>query len=630
MAIYKYTLMKYLKSKSTWIIMLISGVLIGFFLGGALPMGLVDTKSSTATTDYTMAVMMSVSLASSFLAIFSSVFAGFKAASMYKDEVEDGTFLVILSKPMKRSTIIFMKWLALQTIIFIYTLFTVIMYIAGLAAFDKGSSIDGLSQYGVATVSSKALEVGGYIFVVLMATGLIFSSLGLLISTKLSVGSTIGISIALGIVIPITSIIGAITKKDEFKTFPNRTLQQDEQVFRLLADSPFTQTLSPALKQLVTETSNKIEKFIDTPEAQSIYKLAVATGDTNYYSLGWVLDLNYQIKQISSLATDVVVPESAKQLANDSAVGVSFANATNTKSTDKISTKIANQDFINSAIYKNVNTTLKNLLQGDGVLRAYANSNVEAVNAIIANPISNASLPTQVKISSRDQGSLQSFAAVYDKSTAKTLDQTLIDKMTQGTIKDFKDVVSILSWTYKDADFEKINNAKYETDQSNIDDWMKYQLNSVGSSLANALEDSLDDNVLDNIKTIFKNFTKSIDKVNNPVTSFLINDVKLNAATEKIVEQKGTEITDPNNPQEAKYKVIAGDFIAKNMPIFSSLTPKDQDAIIQIVASSLAGKLDEVKSVEYVNKYSLLVGYLVVALALVPLAYWVVKKQDFR
>jgi ABC-type transport system involved in multi-copper enzyme maturation permease subunit len=43
------------------------------------------------------------------IVLFGSIFIGFKGGQVYKDEVEDGTFLIVLSKPQSRSKIILFK-----------------------------------------------------------------------------------------------------------------------------------------------------------------------------------------------------------------------------------------------------------------------------------------------------------------------------------------------------------------------------------------------------------------------------------------------------------------------------------------------------------------------------------------
>lgn len=86
-----------------------SAVGIGFVVGGYLPFAFVDPKKISAPINYVKAIVAAIAGVSVFFGIFSAIFAGFKSASMYKDEVENGTFLVLLSKPLRRGQIIFGK-----------------------------------------------------------------------------------------------------------------------------------------------------------------------------------------------------------------------------------------------------------------------------------------------------------------------------------------------------------------------------------------------------------------------------------------------------------------------------------------------------------------------------------------
>ena len=106
MAIYNYTLKKYLKAPSTYVISIIS-FLIVFVVGAYMPYKQMD--SGTTPREYAKMVITVVSSISLFMSIFTSVFAGFKAATMFKDEVENGTFLVVLSKPISRTRLIIVK-----------------------------------------------------------------------------------------------------------------------------------------------------------------------------------------------------------------------------------------------------------------------------------------------------------------------------------------------------------------------------------------------------------------------------------------------------------------------------------------------------------------------------------------
>jgi ABC-type transport system involved in multi-copper enzyme maturation permease subunit len=52
------------------------------------------------------AVASSINVLTGTLAMFTAIFCGFKAAFMMRDEVEDGSFLILISKPISRNKLI--------------------------------------------------------------------------------------------------------------------------------------------------------------------------------------------------------------------------------------------------------------------------------------------------------------------------------------------------------------------------------------------------------------------------------------------------------------------------------------------------------------------------------------------
>lgn len=311
LAIYKFTLYKYAKSYSTWIILSFSAIVIGFLIGGMVPFVTLDITKDSAARNYVKSVIGVVSGITVFFAIFSAVFAAFKAATMLKDEVENGTFLVILSKPLRRVQIVFGKWFALQTFLLLYAFVSVLFLCIGVGIFDNGSKISGLSIMGVSKISSKIWYVGVFIFIILYITALIFSSLGIIISTKLSVGSTIGIVIAIGVYIPISGILGLFVRKSEaipisantnINTLVNKV---DKQL-----NSPLGQQLQ-ALDPDFSQLSSGLNKLRNDLSEDMLYQ-SVATDDKDSFQKIWWLDLDYQFKILSEYAYEKAIPEQVR------------------------------------------------------------------------------------------------------------------------------------------------------------------------------------------------------------------------------------------------------------------------------------------------------------------------------
>lgn len=319
MAIYKYTLIKYAKAKSTWIIAFMA-FLIGGLLGGIVPWvtGFThnDTYEKSQLIPYMTLSVVIVSSVTSFLSIFASIFSGYKAASMYKDEVESGVFLIMLSKPSPRSKIVLFKWLALQSVNFLFSMFAIASFVVFTLIFDKGNSLPGVTD----TLSNHL----GVIFLmstaVLFVATLIFSSLALLISTRASMSATIGVITALGVIIPITSLIGVFTKKAEFKKIGNENLDGALTIFNMHKDEINDMLNDPIVQKIggasVTIEAQKIyerfESFIHayTDSTTGFSTLGVRTGEKNSYNVAWFSDINFQIGQLASIAGETVLPSS--------------------------------------------------------------------------------------------------------------------------------------------------------------------------------------------------------------------------------------------------------------------------------------------------------------------------------
>ena len=311
MSVYKYNMYKYVKSWSTWIILGVA--LIIAFISGFLPFAYMKTDRSDSAMKYAVIIVATVAGMTSFVSIFVSVFAGFKAAQMFKDEVEDGTFLVMLSKPITRSRLIFFKWLALQTILLLFTFLISLTYGIAVAIFDKGDVIHGLNLLGIHTLTSKLGSVMFLLWAILSLSGLIFSSIALLLSTKLTVGTTIGISIAFGVVIPITGIIGMFTRHSEYYSLQNNNLDFLNNSISKIEDMS-TKNMS-AMKNQMKDFSIEYKKMFKKikSDPKSVYSMGLKTGESDGFKKLWPFDLQYHVSALSTLASDNVVPGDLKE-----------------------------------------------------------------------------------------------------------------------------------------------------------------------------------------------------------------------------------------------------------------------------------------------------------------------------
>jgi ABC-type transport system involved in multi-copper enzyme maturation permease subunit len=147
---YLYSLKKNIVAKSTWVLLVIIIAFIFFFAGFVVYKSFLNDGTNSYNGDLLLgpngesvleantigAVSMSLNALSAILAMFTAIFCGFKAAFMLRDEVEDGSFLIFISKPISRRVLIGSKFFALLTLVFSYTLITSSIYVLSIKLQD--------------------------------------------------------------------------------------------------------------------------------------------------------------------------------------------------------------------------------------------------------------------------------------------------------------------------------------------------------------------------------------------------------------------------------------------------------------------------------------------------------------
>lgn len=696
LAIYKFTLYKYAKSYSTWIILSFSAIVIGFLIGGMVPFVTLDITKDSAARNYVKSVIGVVSGITVFFAIFSAVFAAFKAATMLKDEVENGTFLVILSKPLRRVQIVFGKWFALQTFLLLYAFVSVLFLCIGVGIFDNGSKISGLSIMGVSKISSKIWYVGVFIFIILYITALIFSSLGIIISTKLSVGSTIGIVIAIGVYIPISGILGLFVRKSEaipisantnINTLVNKV---DKQL-----NSPLGQQLQ-ALDPDFSQLSSGLNKLRNDLSEDMLYQ-SVATDDKDSFQKIWWLDLDYQFKILSEYAYEKAIPEQvrgaiANEMNNFLPQKIDIQRLTqlnelfNFSSTAQASENqvikfLTNWNQIGSLLAQaTALSTLDTLfrlfdLKSLQEKKADTNNNqptsfldyeiavpFDAINNTMVfvndglnymKDSSHPSTPTNrlTKLVSEFEAAKNNFVPGKSNlryltvenyvdwldyleihrdlaTTMRSLENSNLQAATQTSDHDiFLQALTISKVKGKDkelqnfdlselCDYEITNMAKVNVVKD--EKWIRANLFSF--YLTPRLLKDLNSQEIS--KENFATLNAATQNVYNPLQEVIFQQKSKNIFT-ALTDQK----IEPADFEEVKryFEIKTG-----NTNNFPPLSKADANLIGALFSAVENNKLAVSHIGSYANKSSVLIVYIVVALVLVPLAYFVVKRQDFR
>ncbi len=126
----------------------------------------------------------------------TSMFIGFKAVQLIRDEIDDGTLLIFSSIPISRTRMIIEKWLALQLLCLIYSL--IILLLSPILSF-------GMGQKGTA-FGKIILSKVNFMILTSFILQLFLTTIGILISLGLNAKGVIGILFTIGFL----TVIGAM------------------------------------------------------------------------------------------------------------------------------------------------------------------------------------------------------------------------------------------------------------------------------------------------------------------------------------------------------------------------------------------------------------------------------------
>lgn len=145
MAIYRFTMKKTMRSVSTWILIILPLIAI-------LAVLLMNISSAyqrrwndpivPLTPDQMSDKLISyfrwnwIWIMRTLVFFFLFAFVSIKSANIFRDEIDEGTLLIIVSKPISRWSIFWEKWLGLQTNVFL--LLTISLWIPAFASFAMG------------------------------------------------------------------------------------------------------------------------------------------------------------------------------------------------------------------------------------------------------------------------------------------------------------------------------------------------------------------------------------------------------------------------------------------------------------------------------------------------------------
>jgi len=213
MFIFRQSMKKMLTSWSTWIILGVAVLLVAILAGtytNRLIKHITHIQKNLVGTQVQIKVFWMIV---GFISIFASIFTGFKSVQLIRSEIEDGTLLLILSKPIPRHILILQKWLSIVVInlIFSFSVFFILLLYFAITPSTFPSSLNTFSPSNYLKVS---FAFWGILFLLMM----LFSASSILFSMFFSSAITIGASIAVSILIPILSIVSSFSISRSYKS----------------------------------------------------------------------------------------------------------------------------------------------------------------------------------------------------------------------------------------------------------------------------------------------------------------------------------------------------------------------------------------------------------------------------
>uniref|UniRef100_UPI0027E037A2 ABC transporter permease n=1 Tax=Spiroplasma sp. AdecLV25b TaxID=3027162 RepID=UPI0027E037A2 len=187
--IFNYSFNKILKSPSSYILLIISTVVLtgiltvaAFLTSSKLPSNF--TVQDFLDQSYSTWILISFAV---FIDIILFIFIAIKTTQVFRDEIEDGTLLILVSKPVNRTKIFFEKFLAFELVVGLFIV--------------NSNIVASLSLFIFGTNAYKALAPKILILIAFMLfLQIIFFALTLLISLFTTSKTLVAITIVIGVV----------------------------------------------------------------------------------------------------------------------------------------------------------------------------------------------------------------------------------------------------------------------------------------------------------------------------------------------------------------------------------------------------------------------------------------------
>ncbi len=579
MIIFKYNLKKYFRTVSTWVLLFLGIGLVSLF-----SLTFTNTWPINSTTHNLFwedsnkkAVLNIYTLLTPVLVILIALFAAFKSVQLFRDEINEGSLLLVISKPISRKRILMQKWLSLITIFGIFILPILATQTTIMLIFIKYRAAHHLIWLGL---------MGE--FFVLIVFFLLISSLALMLSLRLGVKSVLGLSFACTILVAVSNSVQMFTYHSQFQIINSKK-----------SDVRFG---APIISKEWNITNNSVDPV------PNFY--AKTSSKKPLFNKLWPFSLDYQISQMSSMFLN------PKSISNNSGYDNDYKKIVKVKSAQEVDfTKYENTLFLNINS-DNFSKSLTNYINNN-------NYNNVKISDYLAPTLVNAKIYLADKI--------QSYNAAKPNNILKL---TLKDFATynNGSFKTsaakFSTIITDMNLFHFIWDF-KFSSSNDHDGNSDAPTNMHPTHNSSATNAKNA--NSLFNWYLnynmgtENAKNIL---TKKIDNLVFANEDYSDGDSLLNFYFDNISNGRinGSDSMIIYNPWERPINFIST--IMNQYDYFNNID-SNKDIDMNAPLSSFNKYFYQVKFENYANPYVLSCLYLGITIGIVPLTYLLFKRNDF-
>jgi len=253
MAIFKYSFKKMVFSPSSWVLLTVSTLLLGciwYFFNSTITGHLIPGFSSSDFLNIALA-RWTMTSAILFVDVLLFIFIAIKATQVFRDELDDGTLLILVSKPVTKNSLYLQKILAFQTMMALFLIISPL--VASLPLLLLGNN-------GVVFIALLPKILILIVFAFFLQ--LIASSLIILLSLSTSSKIIVCITIVFGFAIALSSMVSKFIQPNQ-SDLEYTNISHDVETYQYFHNNLATTDFN-LINNLVTSSEKQAQAEITT------------------------------------------------------------------------------------------------------------------------------------------------------------------------------------------------------------------------------------------------------------------------------------------------------------------------------------------------------------------------------